>query len=93
MDCHDSFIEVLDRHYPPEDREVLGSETPGAVAMHPKDEFDAALLALLPAPSEPQIPHRLELERYLKEPLTAANPLDWWRVSSTLLVQMATPIE
>lgn len=65
---------------------MLDSYTPGMPLTHLTDEFDAALLALLPAPKEPRIPHRLELERYLKEPPTAAEPLDWWRVSYTLSV-------
>ncbi|KAG8953458.1 hypothetical protein FRC04_002300 [Tulasnella sp. 424] len=79
--CHDSFMDTLDRHYPPNPSQILPAPVQPLTDSMEIDEFDAELRALPPPPKEVSIPHRLELEQYLAEDITAAEPLDWWRVT------------
>lgn len=81
--CHDSFIGTLDRHYPPDPSQVLQAPVQPSTDSMEIDEFEMEFQALLPRPKETTaIPHRLELEQYLAEEPTVAEPLDWWRVRS-----------
>lgn len=38
-DCYEWFINILARHYLPEDGEILGSDTPGTLARRPTEEL------------------------------------------------------